>query len=768
MAEDGPRRPDRSRSMRRTHATSLVFAAAFATLPGAALAQPDRIKDTPAGWSFWYGATAGFIDGEIADGRRPFNITPTGGNYDVILVQNSGEYAAGGADVYWAQSTGSIASALAMNNKRIIDLELVNALTGTFSAVVVNNSGATAAPGWSWSTGLTFQGLVDWQANNGLRPIDVDQYDTAAGTRYSVVAVPNSGNNHQSGWWWLFNVTDGQVTGALTTNSARLIDIDIASTNPLRFNAVMVSENPGGGWWHPGLTPAQVNDFVNQNAARLTCLQRYTNSNGDVVFAVAGVDNANAQTRRIRDLMASETNGFRGAYLRRVNGPTLVALDIARTIEPASMIKILHGAYAVDRCAANQDDLDGNIFIRDRCNNNECPDNSQCNAGNELLRIAIEEMLEQSDNNRTMEIELRYGRTNLNNYAALLGLSSTRINHRLGCGWYDQPRNEFSLEDAGLLYEYITDGTLFNATFEEELREMMNDYSGDSAVLEAMIDQERVGTDMTNAEVAAFKDLVRAMEKGGSYGWPTSSGASTSYQQRTGGGWATFPHKTFLLGTWVTVQREYVLGAYVNDAVTGLPGAQPNPNIAYTAFWELLREPIREALESWDGACTTPAINNEPDDAAVAEGSDVVLSVGLAPGTGSRDFQWQKVDGLTWNDLINFPGQVSGASTANLTLHNVTESDQGRYRCVVTAVCGSDTSAPAIVIVNPPGCDSIDFNGDGLYPDNLDLVDFLSVFGGGACSNDPNCGDVDFNNDGLYPDNEDILSLFRVFGGGAC
>jgi len=65
-------------------------------------------------------------------------------------------------------------------------------------------------------------------------------------------------------------------------------------------------------------------------------------------------------------------------------------------------------------------------------------------------------------------------------------------------------------------------------------------------------------------------------------------------------------------------------------------------------------------------------------------------------------------------------------------------------------------------------CDSLDFNNDGLFPDNQDLVDFLSVFGGGACSNGVFCNDLDFNNDGLFPDNEDITSLFSVFGGGGC
>ncbi len=66
------------------------------------------------------------------------------------------------------------------------------------------------------------------------------------------------------------------------------------------------------------------------------------------------------------------------------------------------------------------------------------------------------------------------------------------------------------------------------------------------------------------------------------------------------------------------------------------------------------------------------------------------------------------------------------------------------------------------------GCDGIDFNGDGLFPDTLDIDDFLSVFSGGPCSNDPNCGDIDYNNDGLFPDTLDIDALLSVFSGGPC
>jgi hypothetical protein len=72
--------------------------------------------------------------------------------------------------------------------------------------------------------------------------------------------------------------------------------------------------------------------------------------------------------------------------------------------------------------------------------------------------------------------------------------------------------------------------------------------------------------------------------------------------------------------------------------------------------------------------------------------------------------------------------------------------------------------------VVPTGCDSIDFNRDGLFPDDADLVDFLSVLAGSACSTDPTpgCADIDFNNDGLFPDDSDLIAFLRVLSGNTC
>ncbi|HYF15026.1 MAG TPA: glycoside hydrolase family 15 protein [Phycisphaerales bacterium] len=81
-----------------------------------------------------------------------------------------------------------------------------------------------------------------------------------------------------------------------------------------------------------------------------------------------------------------------------------------------------------------------------------------------------------------------------------------------------------------------------------------------------------------------------------------------------------------------------------------------------------------------------------------------------------------------------------------------------------------ETGANAITVIRVNtglACDSIDFNGDQLFPDNQDLEDFLSVFGGGPCSTGM-CADIDFNNDQLFPDNQDLEAFFSVFGGGPC
>jgi hypothetical protein len=62
-------------------------------------------------------------------------------------------------------------------------------------------------------------------------------------------------------------------------------------------------------------------------------------------------------------------------------------------------------------------------------------------------------------------------------------------------------------------------------------------------------------------------------------------------------------------------------------------------------------------------------------------------------------------------------------------------------------------------------CDSIDFNNNGVFPEDQDVVDFFDVLAGGACGA---CNDVDFNNNGVFPEDQDVVDFFTVLAGGSC
>lgn len=73
----------------------------------------------------------------------------------------------------------------------------------------------------------------------------------------------------------------------------------------------------------------------------------------------------------------------------------------------------------------------------------------------------------------------------------------------------------------------------------------------------------------------------------------------------------------------------------------------------------------------------------------------------------------------------------------------------------------------AAMVPQVPACPSIDFNNDGLFPAEEDLVDLFSVFAGGSCST-PNCNSIDINGDGLFPSDDDLLAFLLVLAGGQC
>jgi hypothetical protein len=87
--------------------------------------------------------------------------------------------------------------------------------------------------------------------------------------------------------------------------------------------------------------------------------------------------------------------------------------------------------------------------------------------------------------------------------------------------------------------------------------------------------------------------------------------------------------------------------------------------------------------------------------------------------------------------------------------------------CVVRVRHNSPDDDAFVEFAGDEVCDSIDFNADGLYPDDNDLLDFLSVLAGGTCSTSA-CNDIDFNNDGLFPDDTDLIAYLNALAGVGC
>ncbi len=735
--------------------TVALALSALSALAGTAMGQTDRSLTTPTGWIWATGATPANLATWVGDGFRPFDLNRnSSSSFDTIMVYNSGAYAKSGWSYYTGITPAALSTALSNNNQRLLNLEPYdNGADVAFSAVAISNTGADAA-GWGWLYNQTPAQISNWINNNPtpLRIVDLNSY-VLNGTRlYSAVAINNTGANAQS-WWYYFDQTTSDITTHLTANNARIIDLEMTqaptSTTAARFAVVMVANQGQGWWWYPSLDGATVGDKCDLNAARLIELERFTDANGSTRFASVMIDNANTLTRSVRDVIyAGLSDGQGGGYMKEVGGGEYCAIGADHVFEPASMLKILYGAYAIDRCASGLDNLANSVFVGDRCNNNECPDAVQCNPGSESLSAALREMLEQSDNNRTKVIHDRYGRTNLNNYAHNLGMTKTNINHDIGCG---SPANQLTLRDAALLYERIADGTLFSQTWQDTLYDLMIDNLGNQGSFNTEINGQAAGLALTSTELSQFKTLCYMASKGGSYG--VSAG-----QHRTTGGWMRLPFKN---SQGVITYHEYAITSFTNNVTSATQAGNTNSSI----WWTMARDRIRAALVSWDNSCTPPVINNQPDTITRPTGASANFFVGYTGTSIGATYIWRRNGAIVSNGAGPGGSTISGATTASLTISSLSAANAGNYQVFISNSCGSASSSIATLTVTPPPCGSADFNGDGDIGTDADIEAFFACLGGACCRT---CGTADFNGDGDVGTDADIEAFFRVLSGGAC
>lgn len=131
---------------------------------------------------------------------------------------------------------------------------------------------------WWWLYGATEAQVSDIINDEGARLVDIE-VESVSPLRFNAAFVHNSGG-YASGWWWYYNATTTDISNLLTANTGRLIDIERYSTvGGDRFAVIMVSNtgaNAKSWWWYVGQTPASLSTAINTNAGRLVDLDGYT------------------------------------------------------------------------------------------------------------------------------------------------------------------------------------------------------------------------------------------------------------------------------------------------------------------------------------------------------------------------------------------------------------------------------------------------------------------------------------------------------------
>jgi hypothetical protein len=199
-------------------------------------------------------------------------------------------------------------------------------------------------------------------------------------------------------------------------------------------------------------------------------------------------------------------------------------------------------------------------------------------------------------------------------------------------------------------------------------------------------------------------------------------------------------------------QDHFVFVAQQPGALVNAPWAKAGQVSQWSAF---LADENSNDFEGWFDAVGTRAAATGANGGVLEGTINLREELGLGATAPLPEFVWLAVGAFGNNDGGSLvPGLQVAASSDNNTTLNANEYVRVRLCDVRVGGC-------------VPACNSIDFNNDGLFPDDADLIDFLNVLAGGACGTGA-CDGIDFNNDGLFPDDADLAAFLRVLAGGAC
>ncbi len=164
------------------------------------------------------------------------------------------------------------------------------------------------------------------------------------------------------------------------------------------------------------------------------------------------------------------------------------------------------------------------------------------------------------------------------------------------------------------------------------------------------------------------------------------------------------------------------------------------------------------------------AFTQVPLDTRIQPGSTATLAVNVS-SEGQFTYQWSRDNTPLTNTTLPTGEVITGATSPTLTITSATAAINGSYICTVTPVdatqfCSPESTAP-IQLTAERFCDDIDFNNNTVFPEDQDVIDYLTVLAGGPCSTN-NCNDLDFNNNTITPEDQDTIDFFTTLAGGAC
>jgi hypothetical protein len=527
------------------------------------------------------------VDLYVENPTSPYALT-------AVYVSNTGSY----AKSWWILANvtpADLFNFVVTNNARIVVLKAFDDPAGSvrFFAVMIPNTGVDAKT-WYFYQGQTTSQLTALYVANNARITQLNSYVKNGITLYDAVMISNTGADARD-WWWYTNASVGTLSAGLNTNNARLVDLDIDPATG-NYNAVMVSCSTGCPmwWWWVGVSTANLLNTVNQDGARIIDANSVPGC-GDRCWSVVLINNSNAITSRVGELLRSQTDGTVGLFLKQVGGPILANLMDGIVYEPASAINVVTHLYTMRQVQA------GNVSLATQINSfappppgSSCPGNTV--NGSEAIDTADREMMWHSDNTRTRELNDYFGTTNVNMMAANIFMTHTAINHIVGCG--GPIPNQTTLDDLALLYEGVANGTLVNPTYRDVFFSQMAgkaQFTSEgydwtslwSTDIPAIIKQEAPNF-VPQQLLNAYQNQMDLAYKAGNYNLCTTVTCSSLISDIAISGWAKIPFCD------AGGPRQFVFGTFINTA-TNLNSAGAAFNSTKT---ELLREQIHDGLAS--------------------------------------------------------------------------------------------------------------------------------------------------------------------------